>query len=86
MGAVDKNDWLLRVTPGDTVLRLIGGEVPMHLLVDAVSEDQIHCGPWAFCRKTGAEIDEELGWGPAYGHTGSFLVEEKTEGEHGGTS
>lgn len=28
---------------------------------------------WKFCRKTGVEIDEELGWGPQFGRSGSFL-------------
>lgn len=29
---------------------------------------------WTFDADTGAEIDEELGWGPAHGRTGSRLV------------
>lgn len=30
---------------------------------------------WMFDKKTGAEIDDDLHWGPKYGRTGSFAVE-----------
>lgn len=36
---------------------------------------------WVFCRKTGAEIDEELGWGPQFGASGSFILTEPMEKE-----
>lgn len=32
---------------------------------------------WVFCRKTGAEIDDELRWGPQFGATGSFIYAEE---------
>jgi len=66
------------IKPGDTVCRMLGGTVPMDLLVSEVTDTEILCGPpdggWMFCRKTGAEIDPELGWGAPPLHTGSFLV------------
>jgi hypothetical protein len=31
---------------------------------------------WTFDRRTGTEIDVDLHWGPSYGVTGSYLVEE----------
>lgn len=66
------------IKPGDTVRRMLGGTVPMDLLVSEVTDTEILCGPrdegWMFCRKTGAEIDPELGWGAPPLHTGSFLI------------
>jgi hypothetical protein len=56
---------------GDELLRSMGGVV-MPILVSEVTEDRIVCGPWEFCRKTGAEIDEDLGWGNEM--TGSFIM------------
>lgn len=58
------------VKVGDTVTRMIAGSIPMVLKVTAVDE-YIHCGPWKFSRKTGAEIDEEIGWDEST--TGSVL-------------
>jgi len=65
------------VVAGDTVTRILGG-YPMLLRVTSVDEHLIHCGPsgWTFDRLTGAEVDDDLGWGPAYGITGSYLVKE----------
>ena len=63
----------MHVLPGDTVTRMLAGITPMSLLVDSVDETLIHCGPYTFDRATGAEVDEELGWGPQFGTTGSFL-------------
>jgi hypothetical protein len=68
------------ILPGDTVCRLLGGMIPMDLLASEVTDTEILCGErnvgWMFCRKTGAEIDPELGWGAPPLHTGSFLVED----------
>lgn len=58
---------------GDKVVRVIGGMVEMPLTVTEVTENKIVCGAWEFDRATGAEIDEDLGWGPSYGVTGSVL-------------
>jgi hypothetical protein len=67
--------WSVRA--GDRVTRILGG-APMVLCVTDVDERLIHCGPrgsgWTFDRETGAEVDEELGWGPKFGVTGSYLV------------
>ena len=59
------------ITVGDLVTRDLCG-VPMPLKVTAVTDERIICGPWEFDRATGAEIDEDLGWGPD--GTGSFIV------------
>ena len=56
----------------DVVTRMLAGTVPVNLKVSEISENLIHCGPWTFSRQSGAEIDEELGWGEK--GTGSFLV------------
>lgn len=65
------------IRPGDKVVRMLAGVVRSELNVSFVTDDLIICGPketgWTFCRKTGVEIDEELGWGPDT-HTGSYLV------------
>ena len=64
---------------GDIVTRMLAGSVPMELQVTAVDEF-IHCGPWKFSRKNGAEIDEELEWDEK--GTGSIIKipEEKYSG------
>jgi hypothetical protein len=63
---------------GDTVTRLIGGSIPMVLVVTRVDERFIYCGDEGvgckFDRESGFEVDEEIGWGPQFGLTGSFLV------------
>jgi hypothetical protein len=47
----------------------------MKLKVTELTEDRIICGDYTFDRKTGAEIDEEIGWGPPpeFMMTGSFI-------------
>jgi hypothetical protein len=66
-----------QVKPGDTVVRMLAG-APMQLAVTEVDDRFIYCGPdavgWKFDRQTGMEVDEELGWGPEFGITGSYLV------------
>ena len=61
---------------GDTVFRNFGGPLPpMPLKVTGVTEDRILCkGGFEFDRKTGAEIDEELGWNVIAMCTGSFIT------------
>jgi hypothetical protein len=68
------------IKPGDTVIRILGGVLPMPLEVTEVDEMLIHCGPWTFDRETGAEVDHTLGWGPEYGLTGTYLVGKRDEG------
>lgn len=63
------------VKEGDIVMRVLAGVIPMALIVSKVDEKLIHCGDWTFDRTTGAEVDEELGWGNA--GTGSFLQTEQ---------
>lgn len=60
------------VKEGDTVTRMICGTMPMKLKVTKVDDKLIHCGDWTFDRVTGAEVDEDLGWGPTA--TGSVLL------------
>lgn len=60
---------------GDQVTRMLAGSLPMPLRVTEVLPDRIICGAWTFDRKTGAEIDEDLDWGPPPQHTGSYLKE-----------
>ncbi len=60
---------------GDMITRWLGGQVEMQLRITAITEDRIICGSWEFDKATGAEIDEDLGWGPPpkYAYTGSFI-------------
>lgn len=63
------------VRPGDMVRRMLAGTIPMDLLVEKVDDRLIHChGGWTFDIATGIEEDPEIGWGLAFGVTGSFLV------------
>jgi hypothetical protein len=68
---------LTQIRAGDVVSRLLGGH-PMGLKVTSVDENLIYCGKpgvgWSFDRVTGVEVDEEIGWGPQFGITGSYLV------------
>jgi hypothetical protein len=67
------------ITIGDMVSRRIGGVVDMQMEVTMVDDKFIHCGPWKFARDSGAEVDEELGWGQEDEDgsivTGSYLVD-----------
>ena len=68
---------LREVRVGDTVTRLLAGSIPMKLVVSDVDEHLIYCGGpggWKFDRDSGVEVDEELGWGPQFGITGSYLI------------
>jgi hypothetical protein len=73
---------------GDAITRLLGGRIPIPMRVVRVEDDVLYCKRrddsdetanrhnlvWTFDRVTGWEIDEDLGWGPRYGFTGSILV------------
>ena len=62
---------------GDRVTRLLAGSIPMKLMVTEVDDRFIYCGGpggWKFDRDRGEEVDEEIGWGPQFGVTGSFLL------------
>lgn len=62
------------IKPGDQVMRyLSSAEIPMRLTVTHVDDRFIYCAGldgWKFDRKTGAEVDEELGWGALNPETG----------------
>jgi hypothetical protein len=74
--------------PGDEVYRYLAGELPMKMIVreimdngwiicDAKQADgSVFPGGWTFS-KLGIEEDEELGWGEAFGATGSYLSRTK---------
>ncbi len=48
------------VKPGDTVNRMLAGQIPMKLKVTDVTDTRIVCGGWEFCRITGIEIDDDI--------------------------
>ena len=68
---------LAEIAVGDFVSRWLGdAPIPMRLKVSEVTADRIICaGVWEFDRQTGAEIDEDLGWGPGT-VTGSLIEPE----------
>jgi hypothetical protein len=64
---------------GDVVVRNLAG-TKMQLRVTDITDDLIICGGnredhvgWWFDKETGAEVDDELMWGPKFGRTGSCL-------------
>ncbi len=60
--------------PGDRVLRSIADGPATAMTITAIEQGVVSCGPWRFDAATGAEIDDELGWGPPPGTTGSYIV------------
>lgn len=66
--------FLSQIEPGDTVRRMLAGTIPCDLVVQKIENGIIDCG-WTFDLKTGAEIDDDLGWGPPPKVTGSYLSE-----------
>lgn len=69
---------LSELKTGDEVTREMFGKPIMNLVVTAVTDEQIVCGTWTFCRLTGDEIDEVLEWRP--GRTGSRIKPKETHG------
>lgn len=63
---------MIDVEKGDIVTRMLA-ESPMELRVTEITDDKIVCGWWEFDRATGAEIDDDLNWGPPPKFTGSYL-------------
>lgn len=55
---------MIEVQVGEIVCRYSNGVLLMALTVSEITEDRIICGPWTFDRSTGAEINEQLRWGP----------------------
>jgi beta-xylosidase len=70
-------NWLNSLKTGDTVVRMLAGVLPMPLKITDIKNGLIHCGDWTFDKRTGAEVDDYLEWGPRYGKTGSYLTNEK---------
>lgn len=75
-----KHKKLSQVKIGDKIIRNICGTC-MTFVVTDLTDTIIICGGdrnehngWWFDRETGAEIDEDLGWGPPPKMTGSFAV------------
>lgn len=65
------------VKVGDVVIRMLAGVVRMPLPVSEITEERIITPTgYQFDRATGAEIDEDLNWGPPPLMTGSFLTKE----------
>lgn len=74
-----KDDAMIDCKVGDWLVRNLGG-IPLSVRVTALTDKLIICGGdekehvgWWFDRATGAEIDEDLGWGPPPAATGSFI-------------
>lgn len=63
-----------KVVVGATVIRMLAGKVPHKLTVDSIEDGVVICHWWIFDLETGAEIDEDLDWGPPPKFTGSFLT------------
>jgi hypothetical protein len=61
------------IDPGEWVTRVLAGSIRMRLVVTEVLGPMLVCGDWMFDRRTGMEVDPELGWGPETGVSGSFL-------------
>lgn len=62
---------------GSTVTRMLAGTIPHKLTVHSIENGRVQCGWWTFDLETGAEIDEDLDWGPPPKMTGSFLTMEE---------
>jgi len=63
----------IKLNVGEFVTRNMAG-IDMELKISAIDDKYIHCGLWKFCKFTGAEVDEDLNWGPPPQHTGSFIL------------
>jgi phage baseplate assembly protein gpV len=74
-----------KLKSGDRVLRIIGGKIPMNMLVRKIENGLIYCEAvdspgwkddelWTFEEGTWVEYDPDLKWGSKYGATGSYLT------------
>lgn len=86
MKFVPQGQTFTHLKEGDTVFRILAWSVCMPLVVSKIDGDRLEAWPvlddgagplftsdhYTFDRKTGAEIDEEIGWGLS--GTGSFLT------------
>ena len=62
---------------GDKVTRMLGGSIPINMVIDKIEDGIITASLWTFDEETGAEVDEYLDWGPPPKHTGSFIIPRK---------
>jgi hypothetical protein len=69
-----RNTMIIDPKVGDEVTRMLAGEIPQALKITGVTDTLIICGPWTFDRATGAEVDDDLGWGPPPKMTGSYII------------
>lgn len=76
---------------GDKVTRLLSAaKVPMVQTITNVTDTEYWTGVpgvddhWTFDKATLVEIDHDLGWGPSYGITGSYLLPDPIEENHEG--
>ena len=71
--------------PGDTFTRRVGHDTrtfDMAMTVTAVVNDHLSADAeipamgtaYVFHRESGMEVDEDYGWGPNYGKTGSIIL------------
>lgn len=71
---IPPKDWS-HLRPGDVAIRMLAGKIPLSVKVQKVTDERIFVfGGWQFLRRTGAEVDEDLGWDGIHA-TGSFLTE-----------
>lgn len=68
----ERTAWLQSLKPGDEVIRLLAGKIPIRLKVTMVLPDIIGCGPYVFSRRNGAELDEVIPFTEEF--TGSWIV------------
>jgi hypothetical protein len=76
------------VKVGDIVHRYLAGKIHMPMRVTKMDDDLIYAtaieppvnAEWEFDKKTGAEVDEELNFGPPPKMTGSFITAEPWKG------
>ena len=69
---------------GEFVTRMLGFTIPMSVRVTKITDTLIICGGdetdhtgYWFDRRTGVEVDEEIGWGPQFRFSGSFIDVDK---------
>ena len=67
----------MTLSVGDTVTRMLAGTIPIKLKVTQITPEKIVCDLWEFDPATGAEIDDDLGWGPPPLITGSYIILEE---------
>lgn len=64
---------MIDIKVGDIVVRFIAGLIPQELKITEITDTLVKCGDWTFDLNTGAEIDNDIGWGPPPKMTGSYI-------------